>query len=559
MLIEIHMIQNHSPANMNRDDLGAPKTCLFGGVPRARISSQCLKRSIRCPQNPEDVHNRGAGMFAQAMAAHIGCRTKFFPWLVEQELLKSQIPEDEHERIILKAERIAVSKEREEKKGQPGAKSDSRRRTAQLIHLGPGHAKQFVEKLQQLRVSHQEEYKYFLDPKVGFQEMVASRPSVSDLDEKVQTRIVKASWFIANHRMKELLKPAEGEEPEPEPEMEDDQPTVEHASLIADRLATLYVQNRKAFQQLTTVTKEQKKEDTPDEPEGFKKFMDALKSVNRFDAVDIALFGRMTTSEAFEDVEAAMQVAHAISTDQVVNETDYFTAVDDLGKTGGGAGHVDEAMYNSACFYKYFSLDWDQLVRNLAGPEPDAKKHEAAHKKWVDRLKPNAPKLAAAAVGHFIRAAAMTTPSGKQNSFASHCEPCGILVEIKKTKVPTSYANAFAEPVRRIGKLEDDTADEQGIEGRSVACLADHVQAIRHAYGVDSTLLWYSPKLWRFPFRYWEHDDDGKKKAPPKLVTDRVFSVLEGKPDGLVEALVKEMGFDWSQVKNFGSATEASL
>src|SRR5437879_567566 len=47
MLIEIHAIQNHSPANLNRDDLGAPKTCYFGGVMRSRISSQCIKRSIR--------------------------------------------------------------------------------------------------------------------------------------------------------------------------------------------------------------------------------------------------------------------------------------------------------------------------------------------------------------------------------------------------------------------------------------------------------------------------------------------------------------------------------
>src|SRR3990172_4911835 len=47
MLIGIHMIQNHSPANLNRDDLGAPKTCYFGGVLRSRISSQCIKRSIR--------------------------------------------------------------------------------------------------------------------------------------------------------------------------------------------------------------------------------------------------------------------------------------------------------------------------------------------------------------------------------------------------------------------------------------------------------------------------------------------------------------------------------
>lgn len=47
MLIEVHAIQNHSPANLNRDDLGAPKTCFFGGVLRSRISSQSLKRSIR--------------------------------------------------------------------------------------------------------------------------------------------------------------------------------------------------------------------------------------------------------------------------------------------------------------------------------------------------------------------------------------------------------------------------------------------------------------------------------------------------------------------------------
>ena len=71
MLIEIHMIQNHSPSNLNRDDLGAPKTCIFGDVTRARISSQCLKRSIRNPGNPENVHNRGPGIFAEAMKQHL--------------------------------------------------------------------------------------------------------------------------------------------------------------------------------------------------------------------------------------------------------------------------------------------------------------------------------------------------------------------------------------------------------------------------------------------------------------------------------------------------------
>jgi CRISPR system Cascade subunit CasC len=46
-LIEIHVLQNYAPSNLNRDDTGAPKDAFFGGVRRARVSSQCLKRSIR--------------------------------------------------------------------------------------------------------------------------------------------------------------------------------------------------------------------------------------------------------------------------------------------------------------------------------------------------------------------------------------------------------------------------------------------------------------------------------------------------------------------------------
>ena len=46
-IVEIHALQNFAPSNLNRDDTGAPKDALFGGARRARISSQCLKRSIR--------------------------------------------------------------------------------------------------------------------------------------------------------------------------------------------------------------------------------------------------------------------------------------------------------------------------------------------------------------------------------------------------------------------------------------------------------------------------------------------------------------------------------
>lgn len=46
-LVEVHILQNFGPSNLNRDDTGSPKDALFGGVRRARISSQCLKRAMR--------------------------------------------------------------------------------------------------------------------------------------------------------------------------------------------------------------------------------------------------------------------------------------------------------------------------------------------------------------------------------------------------------------------------------------------------------------------------------------------------------------------------------
>jgi CRISPR system Cascade subunit CasC len=47
MFVELHLIQNFAPSNLNRDSNGVPKACTFGGYKRARISSQALKRAIR--------------------------------------------------------------------------------------------------------------------------------------------------------------------------------------------------------------------------------------------------------------------------------------------------------------------------------------------------------------------------------------------------------------------------------------------------------------------------------------------------------------------------------
>lgn len=47
ILVEIHVLQNFAPSNLNRDDTGAPKDAFFGGTRRGRVSSQCDKRAVR--------------------------------------------------------------------------------------------------------------------------------------------------------------------------------------------------------------------------------------------------------------------------------------------------------------------------------------------------------------------------------------------------------------------------------------------------------------------------------------------------------------------------------
>jgi len=56
--IEFHAIQNVAPSCLNRDDTGAPKDAVFGGVRRARVSSQCLKRAARLAFTSQGLLNK---------------------------------------------------------------------------------------------------------------------------------------------------------------------------------------------------------------------------------------------------------------------------------------------------------------------------------------------------------------------------------------------------------------------------------------------------------------------------------------------------------------------
>jgi CRISPR system Cascade subunit CasC len=59
LFVDIHAIQSLPPSNVNRDDTGSPKTAIYGGVRRSRVSSQSWKRAIRQYFNTESAEDVG--------------------------------------------------------------------------------------------------------------------------------------------------------------------------------------------------------------------------------------------------------------------------------------------------------------------------------------------------------------------------------------------------------------------------------------------------------------------------------------------------------------------
>src|SRR5574340_314527 len=78
MFIEVHMIQSFAPSNLNRDDTNTPKDCVFGGVRRARISSQCIKRAVR-------LHP----VFTKTTSVEPGVRTRWMNRIISDALQKA--------------------------------------------------------------------------------------------------------------------------------------------------------------------------------------------------------------------------------------------------------------------------------------------------------------------------------------------------------------------------------------------------------------------------------------------------------------------------------------
>jgi CRISPR system Cascade subunit CasC len=175
-------------------------------------------------------------------------------------------------------------------------------------------------------------------------------------------------------------------------------------------------------------------------------------------AVDLGLFGRMLADLPERNIDAASQVAHAISTHEVSVEFDFYTAVDDLRpEDTSGAGMLGTVEYNAACFYRYANVDVGQLRRNLGGDDT----------------------LVAGAVEAFVRASWGAIPTGKQNGFAAQ-NPPSFMLAVARDAGLWSLTNAFLKPVRATG--------EHDLVHASVAALDDYWGKLLDLYGDDAHL-----------------------------------------------------------------------
>lgn len=353
MIIELHLLQSFPASNLNRDDLGQPKSVTFGGALRGRVSSQSLKKAAR-------------SLFPEVGLAEgeTAWRTKRLLLKAAQELTPgigegggAQEPADEERTIVREALR------------QMGFELDANDLTQYLLFVGTR--------------------------------------AVDDL-----------ATFCRDNRTK-LLADAEAREKE-----------------------------KKTKKNKGTT----KKKVTDDAKKVAERILDARS------AVDIALFGRMVADNKDFNVDAASQVAHAISTHSVANEFDFYTAVDDLKPEGeAGADMIGTVDFNAACYYHYANLDLGQLRRNLFGKE--AKPDEDDE----DLLR----RATSAWLNAFIRA----VPSGKQNSMAALTMPDTLLAVVRDSG-SWNLANAFLDPV-----------PGQGVMGESTKRMWQHFQQLRGFYG----------------------------------------------------------------------------
>ncbi|MEU6038635.1 type I-E CRISPR-associated protein Cas7/Cse4/CasC [Actinomadura sp. NPDC047616] len=356
-IIDLHILQNVPPSNLNRDDTGTPKTAVYGGVRRARVSSQAWKRATR--RTFHDLLD----------PSELGVRTKRVAELLAERIRTRDESIEQAQAWQLAAETI---------QNATGSKIEVPKRRG-------GAAK--------------------------------------DDEEPAAAPESKYLMFLSAHQL--------------------------------DGLAELAIEAR---DDVKTFFKDKDNKNR------------AKQIANARHSVDIALFGRMVADGADINVDAAAQVAHAISVHQVENESDYYTAVDDHKEREDddlGAGMIGTVEFNSATLYRYAALDVDLLRSNLGkGLRDDEPVTEPVRR----------------AVQAFVEGFITSMPTGKVNTFGNHTLPDAVVVKVRSSR-PISFVSAFEEPCK--------AATDGGHMQQASARLARYVPEIEKAYGVaEDTRAW---------------------------------------------------------------------
>lgn len=340
--IQLHLLTAYPPANLNRDDMGSPKTVKMGGYDRLRVSSQCLKRTWRTSDG-----------FAEALKGHIGTRTK---------------------------------------------------------EMGLKTYKQMTDK----GIAHKKSLKWT-------QPIAGVFGKLKQLSKKEKEALKKLPADSAERIRKELVE------------------------LEIEQLAFFDTQEEQEILKLASAIAEREEEASPDE-------LNLLRK--KVTDVDIALFGRMLASSPSFNIEAACQVAHAISVHPIIIEDDYFTAIDDLndGQEDTGASHIGETRFAAGLFYSYICINRELLIENLDGNEVLANK----------------------AIRALTEAAVRVAPEGKQNSFASRAYASYVLAE-KGNQQPRSLSVAYLTPI--MDRENDDFIND------SIHALVKQKDGFDNVYG----------------------------------------------------------------------------
>lgn len=324
--IQLHLLTSYPPANLNRDDLGRPKTAEMGGEKRLRISSQSLKRAWRTSEVMES-----------ALKEHKGVRTKLMGVEIYKALREKGVKDKQAQDWAQKIAAVFGKLEASEKKAEEAEPAEV------ILADGSSVPKALAKSLAIRQLAH-----------ISPEEWNAIDALIATLAER------------------------------------DSEPTADELQLLREKHT----------------------------------------------AADIALFGRMLADTPRYNMDAAAQVAHAISVHRVAIEDDFFTAVDDLNKgiEDVGAGHMGETEFAAGLFYLYLCIDKDLLVKNLNGDKA----------------------LANRALSALVEAAATVAPTGKQNSFGSRARASFILAE-RGNQQPRSLSVAFLKPVdgKKNGMLLD--------------------------------------------------------------------------------------------------------